>query len=82
MPLPMPVCVEVKANKIYQWCGCGESKNLPFCDNKEGCNQSISYQLPYDDTVLFCNCRKSQSAPLCDGSHAELLIAMAKAKRG
>jgi len=81
IPLPMPVCVNVKAGETYQWCGCGQSKSLPFCDNPKCTNKSIPYKSPYDDTVFFCNCRKSQDPPLCDGSHAELLIALANEKR-
>lgn len=81
MPLPMPVCVDVKAGQIYQWCSCGQSKTLPFCDKEKCGDNSIRYQSPYDDTVYFCNCRKSQNPPLCDGSHAELLVAMVTKKR-
>lgn len=81
-PLPMPVCVEVKAGELYHWCSCGHSKALPFCDNGKCGDKSIMYQSPHDDTVYFCNCRRSQDPPLCDGSHAELLVAIVKERQG
>ena len=27
-----PIAVEVKKDKSYYWCACGQSKNQPFCD--------------------------------------------------
>lgn len=77
-PLPKPVMVAVQAGKVYHWCQCGGSGNLPFCDRKDCGDQCVNYQSPYDDTVFFCNCRQTQDPPLCDGSHAGLLLALAK----
>lgn len=69
-----PIACEVEEGKIYYWCGCGKSKNQPFCDQKDCGNQRVPYQAILTETVYFCNCKQTKEPPLCDGSHADLMM--------
>ncbi len=69
-PYPTPV----EAGKTYWWCGCGQSKNQPFCDgsHKGGEFAPTKYQAEKDGTVYFCGCKHSGKGVLCDGSHSKI----------
>jgi CDGSH-type Zn-finger protein len=69
-----PIAYEVEAGKIYQWCGCGKSKNQPLCDRDDCGSQALSYRALITETVCFCNCEETKNPPFCDGSHAKLLL--------
>ncbi|MBF0275030.1 MAG: CDGSH iron-sulfur domain-containing protein [Nitrospinae bacterium] len=63
----------------YVWCGCGLSKNDPFCDNThkgteyEGTKHAAKLvEIDEDKTVHWCGCKNSKNPPFCDGSHRTL----------
>lgn len=69
-----PVAIEVAAGKIYNWCKCGASATLPFCDKTPICAQSLAFEAELNETLYFCVCQHTEMAPLCDGSHAKLIL--------
>ena len=60
----------------YIWCGCGLSKDQPFCDNAhkgteyEGTERvAMLFEVEEEKTVALCGCKETANAPYCDGSH-------------
>ena len=55
------------------WCGCGESKTQPYCDNShctiDKAKPPITVRIEESKTVFWCGCRRSKTPPYCDGSH-------------
>tara|TARA_B100000315_G_scaffold41851_1_gene36745 strand:+ start:1405 stop:1656 length:252 start_codon:yes stop_codon:yes gene_type:complete len=63
----------------YIWCGCGLSKDQPFCDNAhkgtefEGTDQAaLSVEIEEEGKKPWCGCKKTKTPPWCDGAHASL----------
>lgn len=76
-----PIACDVEEGKIYTWCGCGESKNQPFCD-KTGCgDKAVQFKAELTETLYFCACKQTRDPPLCDGSHANLLFEYLRKKK-
>lgn len=75
-----PIAYDVEEGKIYNWCGCGKSKNQPLCDRDDCGNQSVPYKAILTETVYFCRCKETKDPPLCDGSHARALLEYLKNK--
>ncbi|MCB1667122.1 MAG: CDGSH iron-sulfur domain-containing protein [Porticoccaceae bacterium] len=68
-----PIEVEVKANKSYWWCSCGQSKKQPFCDGShKGSHFSpLEWVAEKNGKVAFCTCKQTPNQPLCDGTHCQ-----------
>tara|TARA_Y200000002_G_scaffold143898_1_gene118954 strand:- start:126 stop:365 length:240 start_codon:yes stop_codon:yes gene_type:complete len=65
------ISVEVKKDKYYYWCACGQSKNQPFCDgsHKETEFTPVAYKAEETKRMFFCTCKLTDDQPFCDGSH-------------
>ena len=65
------IAVEVKKDKSYYWCACGQSKNQPFCDGShKGTEFSpVEYKAEETKKKFFCSCKQTDNPPFCDGSH-------------
>ena len=63
---------EQPGTKYY--CGCGCSKNLPYCDgaHKGSGFHPSKVEIEEEKTVAICSCGCSGNLPYCDGSHKEL----------
>ncbi|KTD34013.1 CDGSH iron-sulfur domain-containing protein [Legionella israelensis] len=75
-----PIAVDVEEGKIYKWCGCGKTRHQPFCDKKD-CERAVEYKAIMNETVYFCACKQTKAPPFCDGSHAKILIEMARKRQ-
>ncbi|MBM4055399.1 MAG: CDGSH iron-sulfur domain-containing protein [Planctomycetes bacterium] len=66
----MPVPMELEPGS-YQWCGCGKSKKVPFCDGTYEGSEHASHQfaITVKKRVVLCNCQHTNKPPYCDGSH-------------
>ncbi|MBI4829520.1 MAG: CDGSH iron-sulfur domain-containing protein [Nitrospinae bacterium] len=76
-PQPAPYIVQLEAG-TYIWCGCGLSKNQPFCDNAhkgteyEGSPRAaMLFELEEDRQVALCGCKRTGHPPFCDGTHTQ-----------
>lgn len=69
---PYPVALE--AGKTYFWCGCGQSKNQPFCDgsHKGSSFSPTKFTAEASKTAYLCGCKHTGNAPFCDGAHKAL----------
>lgn len=63
----------------YIWCGCGLSKNQPFCDNThkgteyEGTEvAAVRVDIEKEGQKAWCACKQTKTPPWCDGSHTKL----------
>ncbi len=63
----------------YIWCGCGLSKDQPFCDGLhkgteyEGAeNIAMRVDIDKEGTKAWCGCKHTKTPPFCDGSHEKL----------
>ncbi|MDH5678672.1 MAG: CDGSH iron-sulfur domain-containing protein [Nitrospinota bacterium] len=61
------------------WCGCGLSREQPFCDNAhkgtefEGQDRvAMLFETETDKTVALCGCKETKNPPFCDGAHKSL----------
>ena len=66
-----PIAVEVKKDKSYYWCSCGQSKNQPFCDGSHKGTEftPVAYKAEETKKMFFCACKQTNKQPFCDGSH-------------
>ncbi|MDD2724738.1 MAG: CDGSH iron-sulfur domain-containing protein [Methylovulum sp.] len=65
-----PLPVEVKAGRIYSWCQCGLSEDMPLCDNTHSGRSNIkSFKFMAEETttLYLCACAATQTPPYCDG---------------
>jgi CDGSH-type Zn-finger protein len=63
---------------MYAWCGCGLSKNQPFCD---GTHKGTEYEgsphvafpveVDEDGYKSWCGCKQTGTPPWCDGTHSK-----------
>jgi len=69
-----PAKVELEANKTYNWCRCGRSKNQPYCDGSHRGTSFTPLSFTADESgeANLCMCKHTGNAPYCDGSHARL----------
>jgi len=63
----------------YIWCGCGLSKDQPFCDNshkgteyENSPNAAFLFELEEEKQVALCGCKHTKNPPYCDGTHTTL----------
>jgi CDGSH-type Zn-finger protein len=73
-----PYVMETEAG-TYAWCGCGLSKQQPFCDNShkgteyEGTkNAAMIVEVEETRDLPWCGCKQTKTPPYCDGSHSKL----------
>ncbi len=80
MPDPKPSTNDPYVMKLeageYIWCGCGLSKDDPFCDNSHKGTEfensdraALLFEIEKDEKVALCGCKKTINPPYCDGSH-------------
>lgn len=69
-----PIAVDLKKDKLYYWCQCGESDNQPFCDgsHKGSLCEPVLFTVDEDKTKKLCTCKKTSTPPYCDGTHRKL----------
>ena len=69
-----PITVELKKDRLYYWCQCGESKNQPFCDGSHEAYfcEPLLVTVSEDTTKRMCVCKQSGNKPYCDGTHKTL----------
>jgi CDGSH-type Zn-finger protein len=73
-----PYVIQTEAG-TYAWCGCGLSKDQPFCD---GAHKGTEYEggksiallatVEEDGPKPWCGCKHTGTPPWCDGTHAKL----------
>jgi CDGSH-type Zn-finger protein len=75
-----PYVVDLEPDQ-YIWCGCGLSKNEPFCDNAHKGTEfadsdraamlfEVEGEAGEKKTVALCGCKRTNNPPYCDGTHA------------
>ncbi|AIO18849.1 Iron-binding zinc finger CDGSH type [Candidatus Izimaplasma bacterium HR1] len=66
-----PIAVELKQNKQYYWCQCGQSDNQPFCDgsHKGYFCEPVMFTVSENITKKLCTCKNTSNPPYCDGTH-------------
>lgn len=70
-PTYSPLPLDVQAGKMYAFCQCGLSGDLPLCDNShQGQSDKKAYKFIAEETgtLYGCVCSKTQTPPFCDGS--------------
>jgi CDGSH-type Zn-finger protein len=65
----MPIAITLDPG-IYYRCGCGKSKNLPFCDESHSgsADLPIRFEIDKRQKVFICGCSLTGDQPFCDGS--------------
>lgn len=65
----MPIGITLDPG-IYYRCGCGKSKNLPFCDESHSgsADLPIRFEIDKRQKVFICGCGLTGDQPFCDGS--------------
>ena len=73
-----PIAMDMEPG-LYAWCGCGLSKNQPFCDNAhkgteyEGSDvAAMAVEIEEEGEKHWCNCKHTKTPPFCDGTHSTL----------
>lgn len=64
-----PLETRLAAGK-YKWCGCGETKKVPWCDGTCKGGKPVRFEMKKKATVEICTCGSTKTPPFCDGSHA------------
>uniref|UniRef100_A0AC35TRA0 CDGSH iron-sulfur domain-containing protein 3, mitochondrial n=1 Tax=Rhabditophanes sp. KR3021 TaxID=114890 RepID=A0AC35TRA0_9BILA len=70
--------VTLETGKTYNWCGCGLSKNQPWCDNTHKTpgfttSRPIQFQVEKTGEYSMCACKQTSKRPLCDGTHKDVV---------
>ena len=72
-PIPTPRACYLQKNKVYAYCNCGASSDLPFCDGSHKTNNSnkepLLFKVSENKPAFLCTCGLSLDKPYCDGSH-------------
>jgi len=73
-----PIILDMEPG-TYHWCGCGLSKEQPFCDNAhkgteyEGTDcGAMLVEIDKPGKKPWCNCKQTGTKPWCDGTHTKL----------
>ncbi len=68
-----PLVIDMEPGTYY-WCGCGQSKEAPFCDSShEGTGICpVEFTIEEPRRVAICDCGMTQTPPFCDNTHAML----------
>ncbi len=66
-----PLEVKLDAGR-YKWCGCGNTKKVPFCDGNCKGGKPVKFEVKKKGTFEICNCGLTKKPPFCDGSHKKL----------
>ena len=55
-------------------CGCGLSKNKPFCDGSHKTTEfkPMIFKVEEKKTAYLCQCKHTKTPPFCDGTHKTL----------
>lgn len=63
----------------YIWCGCGLSKEQPFCDNAHKGTEyegqkgvAMLVEIEEEGQKAWCGCKHTKTPPFCDGTHSSL----------
>ncbi len=58
----------------YLYCGCGYSKNQPFCDGAHHGTkfQPVKFTIKKEREYKLCQCKGCAKAPFCDDSHLKM----------
>ena len=64
----MPIAITLDPGTYYR-CTCGQSQNLPFCDesHRSGKSFPIRFEVSERKKVYLCACGKTADPPYCDG---------------
>ncbi|MDB4297592.1 CDGSH iron-sulfur domain-containing protein [Flavobacteriaceae bacterium] len=68
-PIPTPRACYLLKNKVYSYCTCNNSKDLPYCDKTQKCCKPLLFKVPENEKAFLCTCGATKEAPYCDGSH-------------
>lgn len=68
-----PAVVEL-APGTYQYCMCGKTKTVPYCDGAHAGTgvEPLAFEITEPITTAICNCGLTQDPPYCDGSHVDI----------
>jgi len=73
-----PIIMDMEEG-TYIYCGCGLSKDQPFCDNEhkgteyEGSSiAAMRVDIEKDEQKAWCGCKHTKTPPWCDGTHNTL----------
>ena len=70
---PRPAALELEPGD-YWWCGCGQSRNQPFCDgsHKGSGFEPVEVKVDERKNYALCQCKRTAGNPWCDGTHGKL----------
>ena len=68
-PQLSPYFVELRGDKTYQWCSCGNSKTQPFCDGRHKGTGFKPIPVRGSGTFMLCGCKFAESRPFCNFTH-------------
>jgi len=63
-----PLKVSLKPG-TYKWCGCGKTKDVPWCDGTCKGGKPVRFKIEKKRAVEICNCGLTKKPPFCDGTH-------------
>jgi CDGSH iron-sulfur domain-containing protein 3 len=66
-----PLEVKLKPG-TYKWCGCGKTRDVPWCDGTCKGGKPVKFKIETKKTVEICDCGLTKKPPFCDGAHKKL----------